>query len=246
MSSRFSLKPAARRSTPTALAAAALAISGVGAGAASAHGRVAATVVVSPPPSLVQTGFPVTFSGTVSPAYVGERVGLQRLRRDGRWRAIAIGYVVASNGGFSITHVFVRISRGVPTTLRIKVPGNPLSVRAFSAPFAITIVRSIPRPRPPHVRLHERRRRVAERRRLRREQREARRLHHRQVVEERRRHRLQAAEERRRHHQQVVEERRRRHQQKLEERRRRREEKRRLHEQKHKLRSGHGARSHRG
>lgn len=209
-----------RRTALAAVVLAALGAGAVGADTASARVRVAAVVSVNTPASVVQAGLPVTFTGAVSPAYVGERVVLQRLRRNGRWLSIAVGYVVGPGGDFSVTHVFVRASGGAPATLRVKVPRNALSARAFSSLFPVTI---LPRPhRHPGLRAQERRRR-----------REERRHHHQQVVEERRRH-----------HQQVLEERRRHHQQKLEEKRRRREERRARREAKHKLRSADGGRHH--
>jgi hypothetical protein len=243
--------------------AALLALAALTPAASYARAKAPAHVTVDPPASVIYVGVPVTFTGAVSPARVGRRVVLQRMRPDGHWVWLARGYET-DGGHYAITHLFVVPSRRVPATLRVKLPSNRLTLKAFSADFQVTILRR------PHLRRHhrvvveERRKHhhqlVEERRRRRRLLQEERRRHHQQVVEERRKHHQQLVEERRRrrqleleerrkHHQQLVEERRKHHQQVVEERRKHHqqvvEERRRRRQEKRKLRSAHALRRHR-
>jgi hypothetical protein len=241
-----------RAALPVALPIAALLAFALTPAASYARVKAPAQVTVDPPPSVIYVGVPVTFTGTVSPASVGQRVVLQRMRPDGHWVWLARGYETAG-GRYAVTHVFVLPSRRVPATLRVKLPRNRLTLKAFSADFQVTILNRPHERRHHRVMVEERRRHhrelVEERRRRRRLLQEERRKHHQQVVEERRKHHQQVVEERRKrrqleleerrkHHQQVVEERRKHHQQVVEERRKRRQEKR-------KLRSAHALRRQR-
>ncbi len=178
----------------------ALACAVFAAGVAQAAAAVVPQLTVSPPPAVVATGFPVTFTGTITPAHIGARVVLQRLARDGRWRRIAVGYDTGPGGAYAVTHIFRVASRGTPAELRIVVPRHVFGVRVASEPFPVTVERLRRHVHRGHPKREERRR------------------HHRQVVEERRHHREQVREERRHHREQV-----------REERRRRREERHKLH-----------------
>lgn len=173
--------------------------------APTASARVYATLVLGAVPSSVQTGQPVTFTGTVSPVRPGRRVVLQRLAR-GRWRHIGGGFPAGAGAGgsFAITHVFLVPSRGGSTLLRICVRRSSLNFRSCSAPFAVTIVRATP----PNSTARERHRLRVQQARKRRQERRIERLRrlreNRERKEEARKHReeerlgrIHAAEERR-------------------------------------------------
>jgi hypothetical protein len=104
------------------------------------HERVFAALTLSASASTVETGQPVIFSGTVSPAHAGERVILERQvgQNGDSWRRIGDGRIEA-NGSFAISHTFLRPSEAGPATIRVEFPGDVRNIRSFSEPLEITI-----------------------------------------------------------------------------------------------------------
>jgi hypothetical protein len=87
-------------------------------------------------PSTVQSGAPVTFSGTVAPAHVGHVVYLERQNAfGGGFHVVDIG-TVTSTGTYAISH-FVFGSRN--EIFRVRVPGDPENQAASSSPFTIEV-----------------------------------------------------------------------------------------------------------
>jgi hypothetical protein len=102
--------------------------------------RVFAALTLSASASSVETGQPVLFSGTVSPRHTGERVILERQtsQNGNGWHRIASGLIEA-NGGFSITHRFLRPSEAGAATIRAVFTGDARNIRSFSEPVELTI-----------------------------------------------------------------------------------------------------------
>lgn len=99
-------------------------------------------LTVSPTPSTVQAGQPLTFSGSVQPALVGHPVYLERqgLLKLG-WHVIDVGTVGAPShlgeaAPFSIVHSF---STPGTAQVRVKIPGDPDNQSAEGAPSSLTI-----------------------------------------------------------------------------------------------------------
>jgi hypothetical protein len=104
------------------------------------HERVFAVLTLAASASSVETGQPVTFSGSVSPRHAGERVLLERQtsQNGNSWHHIGNARV-EENGTFSITHTFLRPSESGAATLRAVLPADARNIRSFSEPLEITI-----------------------------------------------------------------------------------------------------------
>jgi flagellar biosynthesis GTPase FlhF len=140
-------------------------------------------VSLKPMSSVITTGQPTTFTGTISPAsaHPSRLVALRRWVRY-RWLVLAIVHPT-SGGGFSITHTFLMPSENGPTRLRICFPAYHFRFRGC-AELAVTIERSSKRIGQ-HT-AHEKRRHQLEAARKHREEKEQRRDRERE--EQRKRH----------------------------------------------------------
>lgn len=183
--------------------------------------QVYAALTVNPAPSSIKTGQQATFTGTISPAHVGERAALQRMVGD-RWKRIGGGHDIAAGGVFSITHAFGFPSVGAPTMLRVCFPGDDLNIRTCSAPFATTIQRSRRLLAHPRVRPLPRH---TGRRLLKQQARRQRQEEHQKQIRERKQKREEERKLREEERQKRAQEHEEKHQQKQEEARQRREEK---------------------
>ena len=91
----------------------------------------------------VQAGQPLTFSGTVTPAYVGKAVYLERQNQFGTgFHVIDVGSV-APGGTYSITDEVFGTGIGV---FRVKVPGDPSNQSPASQLFTIAVTPAPPGP----------------------------------------------------------------------------------------------------
>ncbi len=104
------------------------------------HEKVFAVLTLAASASSVETGQPVTFSGTVSPRHAGERVILERQtgQNGTSWHRIGSGAIEAS-GAFSIVHRFLRPSESGAATIRVVLPADARNIRSFSEPVELTI-----------------------------------------------------------------------------------------------------------
>jgi hypothetical protein len=102
--------------------------------------RVFAELTLDAGASTVETGQPVTFAGTVSPAHTGERVVLERqVGRSGTsWRRLGVARIEAG-GSFALVHRFLRPSDLGPATIRAMLPGDRRNIRSFSEPVEVTV-----------------------------------------------------------------------------------------------------------
>jgi hypothetical protein len=91
-----------------------------------------------PAPSAVMQGQPVTFTGTVSPAYKEEPVYLERENLFGGGFHI-IGTTHLTEEGTGRYSIFYEFAAPGKKMLRIRVPGNPANQGAVSAPFAVEV-----------------------------------------------------------------------------------------------------------
>jgi hypothetical protein len=84
----------------------------------------------------VETGQPLTFSGTIAPAHAGEPVYLQRQDVSGiGFHVVAAGTLTAT-GTYSLEHT---VSGSGTQVFRIKVPGGPEGQTVASEPFTIQV-----------------------------------------------------------------------------------------------------------
>ena len=84
----------------------------------------------------VQSGQPLTFSGTVAPAQIGHVVYLERKNASGvGFHVVDIG-TVTSSATYSISHYVFGSGNEI---FRIRIPGDPENMAAFSAPFTIAV-----------------------------------------------------------------------------------------------------------
>ena len=91
----------------------------------------------------VQAGQPLTFSGTVTPAYVGKAVYLERQNQVGTgFHVVDVGSV-APGGTYSITDEVFGTGMDV---FRVKVPGDPSNQSQASQLFTITVTPAPPGP----------------------------------------------------------------------------------------------------
>jgi hypothetical protein len=99
--------------------------------------RVQATVTLDQPSATLFTRTPVTFTGTVAPNHVGQRVILQQqIGVDGdQWRMIDSGRIAAGST-FSIVHRFLQPG---DRTLRAVFRGDRRNLRGESTPISITV-----------------------------------------------------------------------------------------------------------
>jgi hypothetical protein len=102
----------------------------------------AVSISSSSPTSAV--GQSVTFTGTVAPDKAGHVIYLERLGADGHYHVVAVGYVNASSA-YKFVWKF-----GTPgtKTFRVRIPGGPDNVGAYSSSVAVTVslpaVQSLP------------------------------------------------------------------------------------------------------
>jgi hypothetical protein len=84
----------------------------------------------------VQSGQQLTFSGTLTPAHVGEVVYLEREYANGLGHhVVEVGSVNAASG-YTITHTFYGVGANI---LRIRVPSDGAHHVCTSAPFTVTV-----------------------------------------------------------------------------------------------------------
>jgi hypothetical protein len=92
-------------------------------------------VTMSTTPTNVNSGQPVTFTGSVTPDKAGDVVYLQRLGADGHWHNVG-----AQTVRFDSTFKFVRsFGAGGQKTFRARVPGDPQNIGGASAPVTINV-----------------------------------------------------------------------------------------------------------
>jgi hypothetical protein len=90
------------------------------------------------PPSSVMQGQPVTFTGTLSPAYKDEPVYLERENLFGGGFHV-IGVTQLSEEGTATYSIFYEFVAPGKKVLRIRVPGNPANQGAVSSPFDLEV-----------------------------------------------------------------------------------------------------------
>ncbi|MGD0452034.1 MAG: hypothetical protein ABSB69_00415 [Solirubrobacteraceae bacterium] len=96
----------------------------------------------------VQTGEPLTFSGTITPAHAGQVVYLQRQNPSGlSFHTVDVG-TVSAGGAYSIEHT---VSGGGTQVFRIKVPGDSGDPAVASEPFKIQVAPAATAPLEPQA-----------------------------------------------------------------------------------------------
>jgi hypothetical protein len=93
-------------------------------------------LTLTPPPSSVAAGTPLSFTGTLLPAQPGQIVFLERENTSGTGFRLLDSAIVEADGSFSITHSFTRQGNW---TLRVRVPADTESLGSTSAPFVLTV-----------------------------------------------------------------------------------------------------------
>ncbi len=84
----------------------------------------------------VQSGQPLTFSGTVTPGEVGHVIYLERENLfGGNFHVIEVG-AVGAGSTYSIVHTFFSVGTSI---VRIKIPGDPQNATTNSQPFTIQV-----------------------------------------------------------------------------------------------------------
>jgi hypothetical protein len=113
------------------------ATAGAGVHSRTIRGRVHATVTLAQPSATLLTRTPVTFTGTVAPNHVGQRVILQaQVGVNGdQWRTIDQGRI-RPGSTFSIVH---RFRQAGDRTLRAVFRGDRRNLRGESTPISITV-----------------------------------------------------------------------------------------------------------
>jgi hypothetical protein len=87
-------------------------------------------------PTTIDAGQPLTFSGTLTPAPVGQALYLESEHSDGvRFHVIAVG-TVGSDFEYAIVHSFDSAGTNI---LRVTAPGDRQHQPSTSAPFTITV-----------------------------------------------------------------------------------------------------------
>jgi hypothetical protein len=92
-------------------------------------------ITFSASPTSVDSGQPVTFTGSVTPDKAGDVVYLQRLGTDGEWHTVGISTVKHDS-----TFEFVRIFGAAGAkTFRARIPGDPQNIGGASSPVTVTV-----------------------------------------------------------------------------------------------------------
>jgi hypothetical protein len=111
-------------------------VQGAGRSSAVLYEGVKYVLNVAPAPTSVQSGQPLTVSGTVSPARAGHEIHLQRQNLSGTGFHVAAVGTVNADGTYTITRVFYAPGTDV---LRVKIPGDPENGGTATPPFSVTI-----------------------------------------------------------------------------------------------------------
>jgi hypothetical protein len=111
-------------------------VQGAGRTSAILYQGVKYILTASSSASSVQSGQPLTFSGSVTPAKAGHAIYLEKLNAIGQnYHVVAVG-TVASNGTYSISRAF--FAPGA-YTLRVKIPGDSENGGTASTAFPTTV-----------------------------------------------------------------------------------------------------------
>ncbi|MGO9490055.1 MAG: hypothetical protein ACLQBB_13645 [Solirubrobacteraceae bacterium] len=111
-------------------------VQGGGRSSAVLYEGVKYVLTLTPPVTTVQSGQPVTFSGTVTPARAGHAIYLERQNVSGTgFHTIAVG-TVAADGSYSITRLLYPPGAEV---LRVKIPGDTENAGSATEPVTITV-----------------------------------------------------------------------------------------------------------
>jgi hypothetical protein len=124
-------------------------VQGAGRSSAVLYEGVKYLLTATPSATSVQSGAPLIFSGTVTPARAGHEIYLERQNLSGTgFHVVAVG-TVGAGGTYSITHSFFAPGTDV---LRVKIPGDPENGGTASETFSIPITPVPPaslKPEPP-------------------------------------------------------------------------------------------------
>jgi hypothetical protein len=114
-----------------------------GAGKSSAVLFEGVKYVLTPatPPTTVQSGEKVTFSGTVSPVEEHHQIYLERANAAGTGYHVVQTGEVTAGGAYSIEHTFYTVGTN---NLRIKIPGGPLNASTDSEVFELEVTAAPP------------------------------------------------------------------------------------------------------
>ena len=96
-------------------------------------------------PTSVNSGQPVTFTGSVTPDKAGDVVYLQRQGTDGDWHTVGVS-VVKPDSTFRFVRTF---GAAGAKTFRARIPGDPENVGGASAPVTVTVTVPPPASLPP-------------------------------------------------------------------------------------------------
>lgn len=92
-------------------------------------------VTLTATPTTVDTGSPVTFTGTVTPGKAGEPIYLQRLGSDGFWHDVGV-HRIAGDGSYAFARVFAQ--QGA-RQFRTRIYADGYTVGSASPPVTITV-----------------------------------------------------------------------------------------------------------
>jgi hypothetical protein len=102
-------------------------------------------LTLSASPTNVNSGQPVTFTGSVTPDKAGDVVYLQRLGADGDWHTVGVRQVKPDS-----TFEFVRtFGAAGPKTFRARIPGDPQNVGGASNVVTVNVTVPPPSSLPP-------------------------------------------------------------------------------------------------
>jgi hypothetical protein len=93
-------------------------------------------LTLTPPPSSVAAGTPLSFTGTLLPAHPGQVVFLERENTSGTGFRLLDSAIVEADGSYTITHTFTRQGSW---TLRVRVPADAESQGSTSPPFVLAV-----------------------------------------------------------------------------------------------------------
>jgi len=116
-------------------------VNGAGISSAVLFEGVKYVLTASVSATTIQSGQPLTFSGTVAPDRVGHAVYLERENAfGGGFHVVDVGSVTSS-GTYSIVHYMFGSGKQV---YRVKVPGDPENQGTSSSPFSIEVTPALP------------------------------------------------------------------------------------------------------
>lgn len=111
-------------------------VQGGGRSSAVLYQGVKYVLTAAPSATTVQSGQPLTFTGTVTPARGGHAIYLERQNVAGTGFHVAAVGTVGADGSYSITRIFYAPGTDV---LRVKIPGDPENGGTASGAFSIPV-----------------------------------------------------------------------------------------------------------